>query len=210
MNDSDRTIMTRLRQETSDLHSHAESRTLQRQIAKGEVERSTFAAYLGQLYLVHSALERALEGARGSHPAIAALATADRMRVPDLERDLDFYGVEPDDVSAADATRRFLSLIDAAGSSDPSALLGAFYVLEGSTNGGRFLARTLRERWGIDDAGVAYLDPYGERQQDTWAAFKREMDAAEFEPEREDAIVDMARRTFEAIAEVSDEVAGAS
>ena len=207
MNDAKSSIMQRLRAETSDLHSHAESRTIQRDIAKGEVERAKFVGYLGQLYAVHDVLENALREARDAHPAIAALATPDRMRIPDLELDLEFYGVDLSDIEVGKATERFVSLIERTRNADPVALLGAFYVLEGSTNGGRFLARVLRSSWNLDGKGVAYFDPYGDRQPATWAAFKLGMDSASFDAEREDAIVEMAKRTFEAIAEISDEVA---
>ena len=49
MTDAQISIMQRLKAETSDLHSRAESRTLQRAIAAGEVNQTTFSAYLGQL-----------------------------------------------------------------------------------------------------------------------------------------------------------------
>ena len=199
--------MQRLRSETSDLHSHAESRSLQREIARGEVDRSTFVAYLGQLYAVHYALESALREVLGAHPAIAAVATPDRMRVPDLERDLDFHGFARDDLRVGAAAERYVALVERVRDSDPIALLGGLYVVEGSTNGGRFLAQVLRKNWNLDGGGVTYLDPYGANQPTVWAAFKSDMGAASFEPREEDAIVEMARHTFEAIAEISDEVA---
>jgi heme oxygenase len=199
-------IMQRLRAETSDLHSHAESRSLQRDIAKGEVDRAAFAAYLGQLYHVHGALEAALREAAERHPEIATLATPDRMRVPDLDRDLAHYGADPTRIEAGSAATRFIELVEHTSTTNPVALLGALYVLEGSTNGGRFLAHVLRKSWGVDGEGLSYLDPYGERQQEQWASFKREMDAAAFDADQQDALVAMARHTFEAIAEVSDEV----
>jgi heme oxygenase len=207
MNDSKLSIMQRLRDETSDLHSHAESRTLQREIAKGTIDRSIFVAYLGQLYAVHDALESALRDVEGHHPAISALATPERMRVPDLDRDLEFYGLDREQLEAGGAAERFVSLVEHTREAEPVALLGALYVLEGSTNGGRFLAQVLRKSWNLDGGGVTYFDPYGDQQGPVWAAFKREMDEASFEARHEDAIVEMARRTFEAIAEVSDEVA---
>ncbi len=206
MNESKLSIMQRLREETSDLHTHAESRPLQREIANGTVDRSIFVAYLAQLYAVHDALESALRDIEGRHPAISALATPERMRVPDLERDLGFYGFAREQFEIGAAAERFVSLVEQIRDSEPVALLGALYVLEGSTNGGRFLAQVLRKRWGLDGGGVAYFDPYGDRQGHVWAAFKREMDEASFDARHEDAIVEMARRTFEAIAEVSDEV----
>jgi heme oxygenase len=206
MTDVQFSIMQRLKAETSDLHSHAESRNLQRAIASGEVDRTTFGTYLGQLYLVHQSLESALEKNRNTHAAIDALATADRMRIPDLDRDLEFYGFDRGQIAAGDAARRFSNQIREIETLDPVALLGALYVLEGSTNGGRFLARALRKSWGLDGEGLAYFDPYGEEQPQMWAAFRRGMDEAAFDADQAEAIIEMAKSTFQAIAEVSDEV----
>ena len=206
MTDSQNSIMHRLKIETRDLHSHAESRTLQREIATGEVDRESFAAYLGQLYHVHKALESALERSHEAHPAIRALATADRMRIPDLDRDLEFYEVNRDGLEGNEAAKQFASQVENIVGADPVALLGALYVLEGSTNGGRFLARALRKTWSLDGDGLAYFDPYGDEQPQMWAAFKRDMDEAEFDATQKQAIIDMAKATFVAISEVSDEV----
>ncbi len=201
-------IMQRLKAETNDLHSHAESRTLQRSIASGEVGRETFSAYLGQLFKVHQSLESALETSRDKHAAIGALASAERMRIPDLDRDLAFYGANPDQFPAGDAAKKFSQRINETRDADPVALLGALYVLEGSTNGGRFLARALRKSWGLDGDGLAYFDPYGDEQPQMWAAFRSDMDEASFNADQEEAIIEMAKATFLAIAEVSDEVSG--
>jgi heme oxygenase len=203
-------IMQRLKTETRDLHSHAESRPLQRQIASGNVDRNAFSAYLGQLYHVHRALESALEESSDTDPAVGALATADRMRIPDLERDLAFYELDRDGVEACGAANRFASRVEEMKRSKPVGLLGALYVLEGSTNGGRFLARALRQSWSLDGDGLAYFDPYGDEQPQRWAAFKRDMEGASFEANQEEAIIEMAKATFLAISEVSDEVAKSS
>ena len=206
MSNAQMTIMERLKAETNDLHSHAESRTLQRTIASGEVGRDAFSAYLGQLYLVHKTLEEALEASLGKHPAITAVATADRMRVPDLLKDMEHWQMDHESIEARHATRRFADEIEKARGRDEVALLGALYVLEGSTNGGRFLARALRKSWDLGDKGLSYFDPYGDEQPHRWAAFKRDMTEASFDPQQEDAMVEMAKKTFLAIAEVSDEV----
>jgi heme oxygenase len=198
--------MIRLKTETRELHTHAESRALQQGIATGEVDRASFSAYLGQLYHVHRALESALEESRSAHPAITAVATDDRMRMPDLDRDLAFHGLDGGKIEVGEAATRFRSRIEETAASNPTALLGALYVLEGSTNGGRFLARSLRKSWGLDGDGLDYFDPYGDEQPQRWAAFKHDMDQASFEPTEEQAIIEMAKATFLAIAEVSDEV----
>jgi heme oxygenase len=206
MNDIASSIMARLKEETRGLHKHAESRQLQRQIARGDIDRETFAAWLGQLYLIHGALESAVVRSSEGQPVIARVAGADRMRVPDLLADLAFYGVEPESVKALPATARFVEDVRRIESSRAVALLGPLYVLEGSTNGSRFLAQVLRRAWGLEGEGLAYLDPYGDAQPERWASFKREMDGAGIGAADQDAIVDAARATFEAIAEASDQV----
>jgi heme oxygenase len=209
MSDTAISIMRRLKEETKELHSLAESRPLQQQIARGEVDRERFAAYLGQLYLVHHALESALEAAKPGSSAVATMAKAHRMRVPDLEKDLAFYGFDASSLEAGQATLTFMDEITKLQADDPVALLGSLYVVEGSTNGGKFLARVLRKAWNLDGDGLSYFDPYGEDQPAIWAAFRSEMDCLDFDARQQDAILDAARATFKAIAEVSDEVAGA-
>ena len=201
------TLMTRLKTETRELHTYAEKRPLQQQIAAGTVDRAAFAAYLGQLYLAHDALESALARTRSLRPEISAVATPERMRVPELERDLEYYGIDAESLRPEPATARFAAAVTETERSAAVALLGSLYVLEGSTNGGRFLARRLRQAWGLDGRGVAYLDPYGEEQAQRWADFKLQMDSLPLAAAERDAIVAAAETTFRAIADISDDVA---
>jgi heme oxygenase len=50
--------------------------------------------------------------------------------------------------------------------------LGALYVLEGSTLGGRTILRALRSR-GVSTDGLDFLDPYGEKAGANWRTFLR-------------------------------------
>ena len=69
-------------------------------------------------------------------------------------------------------------------------------MLEGSTNGGKYLARVLRKAWQDDGESLHYLDPYGDEQPERWASFKRIMDASDFSDEQCRTIIDAARRTI--------------
>lgn len=51
----------------------------------------------------------------------------------------------------------------------PAEALGALYVLEGSSLGGRMILRDLRAR-GADTTGLHFLDPYGETTGAHWRA----------------------------------------
>jgi heme oxygenase (biliverdin-IX-beta and delta-forming) len=60
--------------------------------------------------------------------------------------------------------------------------LGAFYVLEGSSLGGRVILKELRRR-NVSLAGLGFLDPYGSRTSQRWksllAIFEREIGSGE-------------------------------
>jgi heme oxygenase len=204
-------IMDHLRDATRGLHKEAESRPLQRAMARGTLPRASYVMYLAQLRHLHAALEAALEAALdrpgASRAGLSELFTDDRRRVPDLDRDLASFDVDPADVPPLAPTQQFIERIGALLDEDPLALLGPLYVLEGSTNGGRFLARVLERSLRLDGGtGLSYMDPYGDRQPEMWSSFKQLADAVPLTPAQVDAVTESAGRTFTAIAEISDAI----
>lgn len=78
-----------------------------------------------------------------------------------------------------------------------AAILGAAYVLEGSTLGGRFIARHLDRVPGLEDgAGRRYFSSYGDRVPEQWQAFRTELLRAST-PDSDPVIVAGARQAFE-------------
>ena len=200
-------IMGHLRETTRTLHKDAESRPLQRAMAKGTLPPGSYVMYLGQLRHLHEALEASLDSVSASHPGLAVLFTEDRRRVPDLDRDLAAFGVSVEDLPVLPATAEFMSRVEDLATSESVALLGPLYVLEGSTNGGKFLARVLERSLQIENrAGLSYMDPYGDRQPEMWATFKRLADRVELTPDQRSAVTEAACETFRAIAVISDAV----
>lgn len=201
-------IMARLRRETADLHKQAESRPLQKHLGAGTLPRETYAAYMGQLLLVHDALERVLDDAarRGAHRGFAPAWQSLARHSGNLRRDLADLGTSPDGVEPLDATAALVADLREWGGRGDVALLGALYVLEGSMNGNRFIRRALERAYASSDgAGLSYLDPYGDDQGATWQAFRERMDAVGFDAAECDAILAGANRMFRGIGEVSDE-----
>jgi len=89
---------------------------------------------------------------------IEGLDFAARRRTPRLLADLAALGAAvPDDIAPVACESR-------------GAALGFFYVLEGSTLGGRVIRRRMEER-GEGMVGLSFLDPYGERGGERWRAF---------------------------------------
>ena len=200
-------IMTQLKSATADLHQAAESSPLQRRLVKGELPRDLYAAFLGQMYLVHAALEQAVRDASASHPGFSAVVREYHDREPQLREDLAFLGVGLDDIAPIAATTAMLSDIARTAADRPIALLGMLYVLEGSTNGSKFIARAIRKAYQLEQGpGVAYLDPHGELQQDRWQAFKRDMDSVGFTERESEAIIATAKGMFRSITEISLEL----
>lgn len=198
-------IMTRLKTETADLHRYAESRPLQQSMFRGAVSAPVLTEYLGQLWLVHDALERRLDAVRGNDVAVASVFDDGHRHSVRLAADLARAGIDPATVPPTPGTAALLATIDAA---TPPALLGVLYVLEGSMNGNRFLAPRLAPIAEMPGApGMTYFDPYGDAQRTRWESFRRRMDDVDPSVEDAMAIERAALRTFEAIAAISDDVA---
>lgn len=211
------TIMDRLKAETAEQHTYAETRALQKAMATGTVSREAFTRYMGQLLVVHGALERELDTQQAKaksgagHEGFTKAYNARQKRAEDLRIDLAAHGVSAE-VAALPATSAFVKRIETWGKEHPAALLGVLYVLDGSMNGNKFLAKALSRAFGVKlsadggpaEAGLRYLDPYGAKQREFWLEFRADMNACAFsEPEKE-SILGAAKETFSAVAEISD------
>lgn len=200
-----------LRESTSEHHDRAERQELQRRLVRGEVGREVYAAWLEQMLVVHRALEARLRelAARDDLPFDVpdVLLGPDREKVPELEEDLRVLGHDPEAAEAMPAARALCTDFERWARDEPAALLGVHYVLEGSTNGGRFIAKGIRRGLGLENGGgTAYLDPYGDRQKELWAEFKEGLRALPVNGDRLDAMVAAARRTFDATGEIGADV----
>jgi heme oxygenase len=194
-----------LKTATAEAHRHAESRELQRQLLRGRLAPRLLVRYLGQLHRVHAELERLLDAA--PRAAVWTDWSDARRHSRRLAQDLAVLGASEDTTAPTPTARRLLTDIGIAAERDPAALVGSFYVLEGSMNGNRFIVRALRQgSTGDRRCTFAYFDPYGDAQPTTWTAFKAALDAAPLDLQQQRAAVEAAQRLFQAIADISDEV----
>jgi heme oxygenase len=201
------TTTEHLKDMTWELHKAAEGHRVQRSLLKGELSREMYATWLGQLLCVHRALESALRDLRQKKPAVARFVDDGRFQEPRIESDLRTLGVDIGGVSPLPAAKRLMAIIEMARAEQPIALLGMHYVLEGSTNGGVYIAKALRQAYGFEgDAGTKYYDPYGAKQRELWASYKQEFDALEVSEVERDAMVAAARDVFRAMSEIGDDL----
>jgi heme oxygenase len=207
MNASGSSTTGRLKAATESLHRQAETGELQRRLVKGEVDRDLCVAYLQQLLIVHAALEGRIRAAAAAHGAFVTVLRDHHWRASLLREDLARLGAGTDTAEPLAATSRLLREIEEIATGRPVALLGMLYVLEGSTNGSRFIAAAMRRRLGLSSGeGLCSLDPHRELQGVRWLAFKNDMDAAGFAEGEVAALVEAAQTMFRAFIEVGDQL----
>ncbi|HTS87262.1 MAG TPA: biliverdin-producing heme oxygenase [Gemmatimonadales bacterium] len=188
-------LSLRLREATHDLHRAAEGARFQRELVKGRLPLACYVAWLVQMQTVYTTLERHL-------PATGFDADPWR-RTPQLERDLRHWAAGN---GVAAATLTFTTQLARWAESEPWALVGVLYVLEGSTNGSRHIARVLRTAYDRSgDEGLAFLDPYGAEQPARWAAFKVQLDSV-VPAEAAPALFIGAEATFRAVIAMGEEL----
>lgn len=197
-----------LRDSTTDLHSEAEKSALQRLLVTGRAGKSAYAEHLVQMLIVHRALDSALRSAAQSSPAVAAVVRDEQYQEPYLLEDLAFLQRDVTTAVALPATQEIADAIRATAATDPTALLGYHYVLEGANNGNRYIARAMAGPLGVrpGSAGTRYLDPYGERQRELWSTFKVQLDAIELSPESRVRAVACAKAMFQAVTRIGEQI----
>lgn len=198
-----------LKRETQANHDNAERHPLQKQLASGQLPIALYADYLAQLRVVHAALETRLSRLSSSGVAWASTLAPAFRHVGAIDADLAFISQRHGAPSAA-VTPHASSLaqdIAADAATTPAHILGMIYVLEGSMNGGRFIARVVRRAYGFDTpAGTSYMDPYGDEMPVRWAAFKTGLDSGAQSAAERSAALEGAKRLFDAIARIGDEL----
>lgn len=199
--------MLTLRESTAGHHRRAEQHTFQQQMVRGTLPRAVYLRWLGQMLQIHSTLESHLDRLVTRDPRLTTVFDDERRRAPALRRDLAFLGAATDPPPLP-AVRRLLTRMEQWAADHPLALLGMLYVLEGSTNGSKFIARRLRPAYELPATGegAGYLDPYGAMQPARWRAFKTAMDALQLPATEVVHLTLAAQQTFDSLSDLGTEL----
>ena len=180
------TVLTRLRHETRPQHEALETLEFNRLLSAGTPSAAATRHFLAKMYgfvLPYEAALRALAPTLGPAWEVPA-----RQRAQLLAHDLGGAAV----VAALPLCAAMPPL------GTVPALLGAMYVLEGSTLGGQVIARQLAK------AGLpgpfTYFAGYGPATGSRWKTFCALLGEAATEPATQDAVVASAGRTFHQLA----------
>jgi heme oxygenase len=184
--------MQALRIRTRPAHQRLEKRL---HLGRRFEERALYADHLSRMCAFHQAAEPAWT----PHLAGALPDFEQRRKADLLLADLAFLDARPA------ATPR-LPVV-----SGTASALGAFYVLEGATLGGRHLSSVVSRTLGLaPERGAAYLASYGERVDEMWATFARVVNERCATASTREAAVTAALLTFAAVEDCLCEAAPAA
>lgn len=156
-------------------------------LAEGRLDRAGYATLLHRLLGFHRAVEAALAAAPSLEPW--GIDPAARRRAWLIEADLLALGAAP----AAPSPLAPLPPLDTA-----ARALGCLYVTEGSTLGGRQLARALDGLLPPGAAGRRFLLGHGEAHAAMWRACCAALEACGADPDRRAEMLDAALASFAA------------
>jgi hypothetical protein len=200
-------VIKRLVQATGERRRAMRHHPLQRDLALGLLPRATYVAWLGQLFFVHRTLEWHVGRLRTTVPPVAAVIHDRYFHTPALASDHAYFDVDLHRASPLAPTRMLVDVIEGVAGRAPLALLGFAYVLEDGKNGGRQIAKRARLAYRLRPGqGVAYLDPYGEKQRQRWLDFMVDMEAVGFEPKEIAVIADAAGLMLASLVTIMDAV----
>ncbi|TNE49170.1 MAG: biliverdin-producing heme oxygenase [Deltaproteobacteria bacterium] len=189
--------MQQLRERTNREHKALEAQAFHQSWLKHQLPLSHYVRLLTFYHSIWEKLEKQLSGSYAS--MVKDVWSLDMAKTPLLQHDLSFFRAQsnlPTDEVAIEWSSGHKHL-----ESEPAALLGALYVLEGSTLGGQILRKHLQHMYGLQDDGLRYYTGYGKQTGSRWKAFKSRMDQALASSETIDVAVEAARHTFTRIGD---------
>ena len=192
-----------LREATAEDHRAAEGHPLQQSLVAGTVSREGFVAFQSRVLRLLRELAPRLTGEGPDWEAFRAALSGHGTRLAaDLEGlDRQSNGVRPPAPSAA--LDEFFRALDEGPM--PEGALGAFYVIEGSMNGNRFIRRAVAGNRPDLAAHLTYFDPYGDEQRGIWTGFREAISRVGAGLDSPEPALSAARATFRLIGRLADE-----
>lgn len=181
-------VRAALRAATGEIHARLHGLPALEALAVGRLDRAAYVALLRRFLGFHRGAEAALAAAPDLAPW--GIRLAERQRAWLIEADLAALG--------AGAGETGLAPMPPLGSA--ARALGCLYVTEGSTLGGRQLARALDGLLPPGEAGRRFLLGHGPRHAVLWRECCDALERCGTDPERRAAMLEAATATFAAFA----------
>jgi len=176
-------MFLQLKQQTHNLHIQLEETVdIFSRVSSIDRHIAVLKIFLG----FYTPVEKQLSAVKG----IEAVAFDSRRKVPQLRKDLQVLGLQPDDIDQLPVCAELPRIVNLASA------LGCMYVFEGATLGGQIISRHLK-KMGIDPAtGAAFFNSYGDNVGAMWLAFKKDAEQHIHNVEAETIVIGTAQETF--------------
>jgi len=178
-------LSARLKTETAEAHRHLETALA---LLEDMPDRRRLTILLERFHGFHARYEPAVEA------WISGLALPERRRLGTLRADLVTLGHDQQSIDRLPVCDAVTGVITGRASA-----LGAVYVMEGSTLGGKMINRALRDTAAWPEGGIGYFDPHGARTGAMWNEVRHYI-AAFSSADEDDEVIEAARETFALLA----------
>ncbi|RDI13384.1 biliverdin-producing heme oxygenase [Flavobacterium sp. AG291] len=182
-------FLENLRKATSQSHTNLEALPISSSIMNPKVTNAEYALYLD---LMHDVVKDAEENI---FPALKDIVTDldERNKTHLLEEDLKTLGLTKKDVANP--------LSDSLTNPSKAFAMGVFYVIEGSSLGGRVILKNISAALGHDiENGAAYFGGYGGQTGSYWKNFLAQLTQYESQSNSSEEIIAGADYAFNAIS----------
>ena len=182
-------ILARLKARTAHQHQQTEDGV---DVMSDDFSREDYRRLLVRFYAFYKSYEAKMRDALRENPI--DLDYEERLNTLKLEADLVNLGMTENEISEVKA----FDVLPALDSKEE--IFGSLYVIEGSTLGGQYISRHLKEKFGLDETnGVAFFSGYGKDTGKMWNAFRESITAFAETTSEHEAIIKSANATFEKI-----------
>lgn len=196
-----------LKQYTAEMHKRAEQNLWSRSLMNGSLPREAYLDWLEQMMIVHRELETQIDTLLQFNPELTELINPEQFQTRRAVGDLEALGRNPRGAAPLPATSRFRRSLKGAATLEPCRLIGIWYVMEGSKNGGRILGVLIRRMYGLEPGpGTQYLDSYGGDQRRLWAEFRERLNAMPFTEGERESIASGAREAFALMSDIHQQL----
>lgn len=175
-----------IKSQTADSHKKLESLSVSASILSPDMKIEDYIHYLSLMHDVHKNTEEVV------YPLLSQI-------IPDLDQRKKKYLIE-EDLSFLNHNKTTSSTVfDKTEMSVPFAL-GVFYVIEGSSLGGRFILKNIvNNKLLSNDQGVSYFKGYGDKTGSFWKNFLNILAEYEQNNNGADSIIEGAVYAFDSI-----------
>lgn len=182
------TFLDRLRKNTAVSHTQLEELPVSKSIMKPDVSSAEYITYLS---LMHDVVK---DAETNIFPALSAIVT-------DMEERNKTMLIENDLKGLGHSKTAYTTLFEDVKNSSNAFKLGIFYVIEGSSLGGRVILKNISAVLGYDEANSAsYFSGYGNQTGSHWKSFLATLVQYEDENNTGDEIIAGADFAFKTIA----------